>query len=221
MGIAHDPWAQASFLFAATYPCMQQLHWPILVTCPLDLWRTRISSEIKAPLESALSPSCVPISTTVSHHLFHAIRPGSIRGIFVELEKLSALGALWVESKLLTKQKKQKKGYGNWLQNAFIMLPEIADSVEWNPQFSLISCFWCLNSVFPLVIKFTVHILNGLWYKVEATHQKIRQDSHFSKRREKKYRNATTTEFWYALYKMTNARFKHLLLPLMHDQSHF
>ena len=27
--------------------------------------------------------------------------------------------------------------------------------------------------------------------------------------------------FGMPLYKMTNARFKHLLLPLMHDQSHF
>ena len=77
-------------------------------------------------------------------------------------EKLSALGAFWVESKLLTKQNNKKKKYG--IRNYIV-------------------------------------------------------------KEEKKKRKNTGMQpllnFDMPLYKLTKARFKHLLLPLMHDQDHF
>lgn len=76
-----------------------------------------------------------------------------------------------------------------WFQNAFIMLLKIADSVEWNPQISLISCYWYLNYVFPFVIIFAV---------IFSTVCGTRLKHPIKKSDEKKYRIATTTEFWYA-----------------------
>ena len=107
----------------------------------------------------------------------------------------------------------------NWLQNAFIMLLEIADYVEWNPLFS--SAIDILIMFFPFLINFAIHILNGPWYNVEAPLKKSNMTITSQKEKGKSTRMQPLLNFGMPLYKLTNAPFKHLLLPLMHDQNHF
>ena len=58
--------------------------------------------------------------------------------------------------------------------------------------------YWYINYVFPILINFTTHILNGLRYNVEAPLKKSNKAVTSQKEKGKKYKNATTTKFWYA-----------------------
>lgn len=78
-----------------------------------------------------------------------------------------------------------------------------------------------MNYVFPFLINFIVHILNGPWYNVEAPIQKSDKTITFQKEKGKSTRMQFLLNFGIALYKLTNALYNHLLLQLKHSENHF
>ena len=80
---------------------------------------------------------------------------------------------------------------------------KLPSSCSWNCRLcrmepTLFLCYWYINYFFAILINFTIHILNGSWYSVEAPLKKSNKIVTSQKEKGTNYKNETTTEFWYA-----------------------
>ena len=140
----HYAWSLSTslFLFDATYPCMQQLHcqsW-YMPTWPLTNWnqlRNKSTSGVCSftflcPYFNNGLSSSVPSSMQLDLEAFVEF--------LWSTEKLSALGAFWVESKLLTKQNNKKKKYG--IRNYIVKEKKKSEKIQECNRYWILICLY-------------------------------------------------------------------------------